>query len=107
MISILAVGETKTVSVILDNEQEFTAFQSDIYLPEGLSVVPNSFTLTSRADGHSISSKDFGDGRVRIACFSTANANISGDEGALVTFDVTADKDVSETAVNNDLTIGD
>ena len=95
----IAVGETKTVSVILDNEQEFTAFQSDIYLPEGLSVVPNSFTLTSRADGHSISSKDFGDGRVRIACFSTANANISGDEGALVTFDVTADKDVSETAV--------
>lgn len=95
----IAVGETKTVSMLLDNEQEFTAFQSDIYLPEGLSIVPNSFALTSRAASHTISSRDFGDGRVRIACFSTGNMNISGNSGALVTFEVTADKDVAETAV--------
>lgn len=95
----IAVGETKTVSMLLDNEQEFTAFQSDIYLPEGLSIVPNSFALTSRTASHTISSRDFGDGRVRIACFSTGNMNISGNSGALVTFEVTADKDVAETAV--------
>ena len=93
------VGETKTVSMMLDNEQAFTAFQADIYMPAGLSVVPNSFTLTSRAGAHSISSKDFGDGRTRIACFSTSSEDFTGNAGALVTFDVTADKNVSETAV--------
>ena len=39
-------GETKEVAVILDNETTFSAFQTDIYLPEGLSIVDQSIVMT-------------------------------------------------------------
>ncbi len=32
----ISSGETRTISILLENEIEYTAFQSDIYLPEGL-----------------------------------------------------------------------
>ena len=34
----ISPGETRTVSILLDNEAEYTAFQSDLYLPEGLTA---------------------------------------------------------------------
>ncbi|MBR4119021.1 MAG: Ig-like domain-containing protein [Bacteroidales bacterium] len=45
----ISAGETKTISMILDNETPFSAFQTDIYMPEGLNIVAESFELTSRA----------------------------------------------------------
>ena len=94
----IAVGETKTVSIILDNETPFTAFQTDIYLPEGLTIEANSFVLSSRAAGtHSISAKSFSDGRTRIACLSTGNDIFTGNTGVLLSFNITANKDVAET----------
>ena len=95
----IAVGETKTIGVILDNETPFTAFQTDIYLPEGLTIVANSFKLTSRkgTGSHSISSKSFSDGRTRVACFATNNVTFTGNTGALLEFEITANKDVAES----------
>ncbi|MCH5347144.1 MAG: dockerin type I repeat-containing protein [Muribaculaceae bacterium] len=94
----ISVGETKTVSIILDNETPFTAFQTDIYLPEGLTIETNSFVLSSRAAGtHSVSAKSFSDGRTRIACLSTGNDVFTGNSGELLNFNITADKDVAET----------
>ena len=94
----IAVGETKTVSIILDNETPFTAFQTDIYLPEGLIIEANSFVLSSRAIGtHSVSAKSFSDGRTRIACLSTGNDVFTGNNGELLSFNIAANKDVAET----------
>lgn len=96
----IAVGETKTISIELDNETSFTAFQTDLYLPEGMNIVENSFKLTSRGSGrHSISAKSFTDGRTRIICMSLSNDIFTGNSGALLNLDVTANKDVAETAV--------
>lgn len=96
----IAVGETKTISVILDNETPFTAFQTDVFLPEGLNIVANSFKLTSRgSSNHTVSTKSFTDGRTRIICLSLSNDVFTGDSGALLDFDVTATKDIAETAV--------
>lgn len=96
----IAVGETKTISVVLDNETPFTAFQSDVFLPEGLNIVANSFKLTSRgSSSHKVSAKSFTDGRTRIICLSLSNDVFTGNSGALLDFDVTATKDVAETAV--------
>lgn len=92
----IAVGETKEISVILDNESSFSAFQTDIFLPEGLIPVDGSIKMTARGNGHSVSSKAFSDGRLRIACLSLDNAVFSGNSGALVTLSVTATKDVAE-----------
>ena len=97
----IAVGETKTVSLILDNETEFTAFQTDLYLPEGISIVPNSAKMTSRGyASHSISMKSFSDGRTRIACLSPNSDEFRGNRGALLTIDFTANKDAAETSKN-------
>lgn len=96
----IAVGETKTISVVLDNETPFTAFQTDLYLPEGLNIVADSFKFTSRGfSGHSVSAKSFTDGRTRIVCLSLSNDVFAGNSGALLDFDVTATKDIAETAV--------
>ena len=95
----IAVGETKTVSLILDNETEFTAFQTDLYLPEGISIVPNSAKMTSRGyASHSISMKSFSDGRTRIACLSPNSDAFRGNRGTLLTIDFTANKDAAETS---------
>lgn len=95
----IAVGETKTVSLILDNETEFTAFQTDLYLPEGISIVPNSAKMTSRGyASHSISMKSFSDGRTRIACLSPNSDAFRGNSEALLTIDFTANKDAAETS---------
>lgn len=95
----IAVGETKTVSLILDNETEFTAFQTDLYLPEGISIVPNSAKMTSRGyASHSISMKSFSDGRTRIACLSSNSDAFTGNSGVLLTIDFTANKDAAETS---------
>lgn len=93
----IAVGETKEVSLMLDNEIPFSAFQTDIYMPEGLTIVAGSFEITSRgASGHSVSAKSFSDGRTRIASFSLNNDIFQGNSGALLTFQVSANKNVAE-----------
>ncbi|MCM1519079.1 MAG: Ig-like domain-containing protein [Pseudoflavonifractor sp.] len=95
----ITVGDETEVSIMLDNETQFSAFQSDIYLPEGLSVVPESAAMTSRGSGHALSIRDYGNGRVRLACLSLSGDVFTGDSGALVTLRVTATTQVSETSV--------
>ena len=87
----IEVGETKTIGIVLDNETDFTAFQTDMYLPEGLTVVNNSFVLTARgSSNHTVSVKSFSDGRTRIACFSNDGDVFDGNSGVLLEFQVTA-----------------
>lgn len=92
----IAAGETRTIAVILDNETAFTAFQTDLYLPEGLAAVEGSFRLTDRAgEGHTVAVRSFDGGRTRIACLSVASEPFGGNSGALLEFDLTADRDLT------------
>ncbi len=85
------VNTSRQVSLILDNETVFTAFQADIYTSPGIIIDDNSFALASRvSDGHSISYKRHNDEMVRIAVFSPANTPFEGQSGAVVTFDINA-----------------
>lgn len=93
----MAPGEEVAFSVALDNETQFSAFQMDIYMPDGLKIIPNSFILTTRAQhSHTCSSLSFEGGRTRVVCFSTSNEAFSGDSGELFTFRFTTDEKVSE-----------
>ncbi len=84
-------GETRTVSILLDNEEEYTAFQCDLYLPEGLSVDEDSFTLTERkSSSHMLTVSEFPGNCYRLMSYSLKVKTYSGNSGALVTFDVTA-----------------
>lgn len=96
-------GETMTVSILLDNEASYTAFQADLYLPEGLTVEEEDgdyiFDLTSRkGSDHTLSAQLRGDGSLRLLSYSLRVKSYSGNSGPLVTFNVTADSHFTGTA---------
>ena len=88
----LMAGETRKVSIQLNNEMDYTAFQLDLTLPAGLTA--NNFQLTDRAGNHAFDVNTLGNGKTRALCYSPAIKVINGHEGALLTFDVTATDDI-------------
>ncbi|MBR7012610.1 MAG: leucine-rich repeat protein [Muribaculaceae bacterium] len=94
----IAAGETRTVAIRLDNALDYTALQFDLTLPNGLTAA--NFRLTERATGLSLDMNDVGNGTTRVLCYSPALAAISGHEGVLLTFEVTANG-----AVRGDITV--
>ena len=100
----IQAGETVEVSLILQNATQYTAFQTDLYLPEGLSIEKEdgdyAFELTSRKSrDHFIASHDMPDGAIRIMSYSMNVNPFSGNDGALVTFNITACDTFTEDAI--------
>ena len=94
----ISPGETCAVGILLDNEAEYTAFQSDLYLPEGLTAA--NFALTDRKNAnHTLTATVLPDGGIRLLSYSLNLKTYSGNSGALVTFDVTAEEDFVEPVV--------
>lgn len=88
----LAAGETRRVSIMLDNEMDYAAFQLDLNLPEGLKA--SNFQLTDRASSHTFDVNTLQIGNFRALCYSPNMTAINGHAGALLTFDVTATSNV-------------
>ena len=92
-------GESKTITLNLDNSQVFRGFQTDIELPEGLKIASKSngnfdISLTDRgSSSFSVSSNLMSDGSVRILGYSTQGESIKGNKGALVRISVRAASD--------------
>ena len=91
----IAPGETQIVSIMLDNEATYTAFQTDIYMPDGLTIEMEDgdyiFNLTDRKSrDHMIASQPQVDGAIRVISYSNRINPFSGNSGALVTFNMTA-----------------
>ena len=84
----LMPGQTRTTSILLDNDMDYSAFQLDLALPEGLTA--SNFQLTDRASGHAFDVNTLSSGKTRVLCYSPALVAIDGHEGTLLTFDVTA-----------------
>ena len=97
----VAPGDSKTITLNLDNSQVFRGFQTDIELPEGLKVASKSngnfdISLTDRgSSSFSVSSNLMSDGSVRILGYSTQGESIKGNQGALVRISVRASSDFS------------
>ena len=99
----ISPGETMQVALILENDEQFTAFQTDLILPEGLSVVQEDdeylFDLSNRkASDHTIISKLRDDGAIRMVSFSIGVKPYSGNNGALVVINLTASDDFTGPA---------
>ena len=94
-------GESKTITLNLDNSQVFRGFLTDIELPEGLKIASRSngnfdISLTDRgSSSFSVSSNLMSDGSVRILGYSTQGESIKGNQGALVRISVRASSDFS------------
>ena len=97
----IAPGDSKTITLNLDNSQVFRGFQTDIELPKGLKIASKSngnfdISLTDRgASSFSVSSNLMSDGSVRILGYSTQGESIKGNQGALVRISVRASSDFS------------
>ena len=96
-------GETKRVSLMLDNDKVFTAFQVDLVLPEGISIVtksngkPNVTINTDRADDHQMVTNIRENGHVSILMMSLESTPIMGNSGEIVSMQFTASSDYSGT----------
>ena len=100
---VIAPGETMQVAMILENDELFTAFQTDLMLPEGLSVVDEDgeylFDLTSRnASDQTIISKLRDDGALRMVSFCMTVRPYSGNSGAIVVINLKADEEFEAPA---------
>jgi hypothetical protein len=67
---------------------DYSAFQFDLDLPEGLTA--SNFKVTDRAGSHAFDVNTLQNGNIRALCYSPALTVINGHEGALLTFEVTA-----------------
>ena len=81
-------GTTVNVPVEMNNNETITAFQCDVYLPDGLSltVVEDEYDITfagRESRTHSLSSRMQADGSIRIVAFSSKNTAFTGNSGAL------------------------
>lgn len=95
-------GEEKTIDVLLNNpNDEVTAYQFDLNLPEGISFVAdadNRYAAPAKdrlCDSHSVSSRIQTNGDLRVACISLNNDAISGTNGAVARIRVKADDTVA------------
>ena len=80
----ISAGETMQVAMILENDEPFTAFQTDLILPQGLSVVQDDgeylLDLTGRnASDQAIISKLRPDGALRMVSFCMSVKPYSGN----------------------------
>jgi hypothetical protein len=81
-------GDTIVIPVMMENENDITAFQTDIYLVEGFEVVKDGdeylVELSDRKSrDHIIMASETPDGAVRIICYSPTLKTFSGNEGPL------------------------
>lgn len=94
----ISPGETMQLALILENEEQFTAFQTDLILPEGLTVVQEDgeylLDLSDRnASDQAIISKLRHDGAIRMVSFSIGVKPYKGNSGALVVVNLAAAED--------------
>ena len=102
----IAPGETKTLDIILENEDPVSSLQFDITFPTGLSYVENTLErVTSRITrtSHSIVAAKQGENVYRMGILSTssemANSAVKLKEGALLRIKVKADIDYKGSSI--------
>ena len=103
----IAPGQTKTLDIILENEDPVSSLQFDITFPTGLSYVKESLErVTSRITrtSHSIVAAKQGKNVYRMGILSTssemANSAVKFNEGALLRIKVKADIDYKGSSIN-------
>ena len=71
------------LSMNLENERSYTAFQFDLFVPENADVTQMMLNA-ERKQGHQLLYNKVGDGHYRVAALSTSNRTFDGDNGELL-----------------------
>ncbi len=93
-------GDTVVIPVTMENVDEITAFQTDIYLPEGFELLTkNGEYMVELSDrkgrDHVIMASDAPDGAIRVLSYSPTLKTYSGIEGELFYFTIKVPADGS------------
>lgn len=72
-----------TLSLNLENEREYTAFQFDLFVPEGAEV-SQMLLNAGRKQGHQLIYNKVEEGHYRVAALSTSNQTFNGNIGELL-----------------------
>lgn len=84
-------GEEKTINVLLNNtEDNVTAFQFDVNLPEGLTSESCEKADGRLSESHTLFSSHLANNDMRIVCLSMTNASVNGTSGAVASIKVKA-----------------
>lgn len=89
-------GTTRTLTVNMDNLTGIVAVEFTLEIPSGFSINPISAMLTSRASNHQITARNIESNKYKVAVISTDNSPISGIRGGIVTFQISADGNVTD-----------
>ena len=92
---VISAGETKELSITLENEVVYAGFQFDLYLPEGLTISECSKDQARLPETTTLSMAKQADGSYRFFAASMKAHNIIGTSGGIVTVKVTAVKDLA------------
>ncbi|MBR5673147.1 MAG: leucine-rich repeat protein [Muribaculaceae bacterium] len=80
------------VAITLENDKEYTAFQLDLTMPEGMTA--SDFALAERASGLGLMVKDRGNGKMRVVGYAADLKTIKGNDGSVLTFDVAGEGEI-------------
>lgn len=91
----LSAGETKQVSVLLDNDVQYVAFQFDLYLPEGVSLIEYEMNSGRVPESTEVSMEAQKNGCYRFLAAAMSMEPIVGSEGGIITLKLKADADIT------------
>lgn len=107
----IAPGETKSVNIILVNDDEIHGIQGFILFPEGITPIEGTVKRTSRMPNTWLIDEDFGEDVLVMAFDNETNDPIMPGSGPVLTVDVVADNSFQENKTGQfydlSLTIGD
>ncbi|MBO4463517.1 MAG: InlB B-repeat-containing protein [Prevotella sp.] len=86
----ISAGETKEVSISLDNDVAYVAFQFDLYLPEGITVEAYSADRSRMPESTKLEMSKQEDGAYRFLSAAMSGEPIVGNSGNIVKLTVRA-----------------
>ena len=94
----LRAGAVAEVALNLSNEKTYTAYQFDLLLPEGIDIATdeNGKLLVAKGDRYTDASQRLkvektADNTYQFLCVSMSNAELTGNDGTILTFTLKAD----------------
>ena len=96
----ISAGETKEVSISLDNDVTYAAFQFDLYLPEGISIIEYSSCTDRVPEGTTLEMNKQEDGCYRFIAAAMDLQDIKGSTGSIITVKVTASETLESGNLN-------
>jgi len=90
----ISAGETKTMSIELDNDVVYAGFQFDLYMPEGVTITEYSTDKNRIPESTSLTMTEQPDGCYRFLAAAMGMEEINGTSGSIISITVSANNEL-------------